>query len=397
MGRTHTDNICWVCCCCGCLPIIGLIKGAILVGPILVTSIISFTGCAIILLPHDIFLSYKALIKTSLIGINLKIMGMLLLPIAIAFWPVLVIVGSILFGIFFGLFFPVVETFDEDCNLIYGGFYETFKETCKIVKSFWKYNYHHYFDYLREIEESDCDDPFDINIIQIIIGIILTGYGITIGTIVFTFMWLIKLFPSIFKMYYEMFRYYFKLKCIEILMYGIFFIIGVSLVPVVGVAAILAYIGFGFYGGFTCAIEGYKYNIGRGIIVIMVVIRSADSMSNELIFNSEESCFPDWSETCRTKKEKKTKIKRKKKKYQNEKNEEENNEKKPEKNNEKEPEKNIETRENEEQTEIKEENNKKEDEEQNEENKEREPEIKEDNSQENEEAENKEKLISNEE
>ena len=211
MGRTHTDNICWVCCCCGCLPIIGLIKGAILVGPILVTSIISFTGCAIILLPHDIFLSYKALIKTSLIGINLKIMGMLLLPIAIAFWPVLVIFGSILFGFFFGLFFPVLETFDEECNLIYGGFYETFKETFKIVKSFWKYNYHHYFDYLGDIENRDCDDPFEINIIQIIIGIILTGYGITIGIIVFTLMWFIKLFPSIYRMYSLMFRYYFKL------------------------------------------------------------------------------------------------------------------------------------------------------------------------------------------
>ena len=232
---------------------------------------------------------------------------MLLLPIAIAFWPVLVIFGSILFGFFFGLFFPVLETFDEECNLIYGGFYETFKATCGFVESFWEYNYHDYFDYLREIENRDCDAPFDINIIQIIIGIILAGYGITIGIIVFTLMWFIKLFPSIYRMYSLMFRYYFKLESVEILIYGIFFIIGVSLVPVVGVLAILVYICFGFYGGFVCAFEGYKYHVGRGIVSIMVVIHYVDSLSNKLIFDSRKSCFPDWIEICRTKKEKKLK------------------------------------------------------------------------------------------
>jgi len=75
MGRTDPDDICSQCCCCGCLLIIGLIKGVIIVGPILIISFFSITGCAIILLPHDIFLTYKALIKTSLIGINIKIMG----------------------------------------------------------------------------------------------------------------------------------------------------------------------------------------------------------------------------------------------------------------------------------------------------------------------------------
>ena len=59
MARTYPDNLCWVCCCCGCYPIIGLIKGAIVVGPILILSLIGFNGCCIILLPHDIFLTYK--------------------------------------------------------------------------------------------------------------------------------------------------------------------------------------------------------------------------------------------------------------------------------------------------------------------------------------------------
>jgi hypothetical protein len=310
MAKTHPDNIFWVCCCCGCLPIIGLIKGAIVVGPIVILSFICITGSAIILLPHDIFLTYRALFKTSLIGINIKIMGMLLLPIALISWPILVIFGSILFGIIFGLFYPVMITFEEDSNIIYGGFIETFKEAWEIIKGFWDFNYHSYFSYLRDIETRKCDEPFDINVIQIIVGLILASYGSIVGVIIFIIMWIIKLFPSIYRMYYEMFKYYCDLKCYEIFMYLIFFTIGLSLVPVVGVLSILVYIGFGLYGGILCAIEGYKYNIGRGIISIWNTIREGDKMSNDLIFGSSYSCFPDCSDTCKTKKEKKPKIKK---------------------------------------------------------------------------------------
>ena len=310
MGRTHPDNVCWVFCCCGCLPTIGLIKGAVVVGPILIISFLGITGSAIVLLPHDIFLTYKALIKTSIIGINLKILGMLLLPIALASWPILVMFGSILFGIIFGLFYPVYKTFDEDCNLIYGGFVETFIEDGKSIKDFWEFNYNSYFSYLRDIEERECDDPFDINIIQIIIGIILAGYGSIVGVLVFTLMWVVKLFPSIYRMYYEMFKFYCDLKCYEIFMYLIFFTIGLFLVPAVGVLAILAYISFGLYGGIFCAIEGYKYNIGRGIVSIWQTIHKGDELSNSWIFNIEKSCFPDCKDTCKTKKTKKPKNKK---------------------------------------------------------------------------------------
>ena len=43
MGRTYPDNICWICCCCECLPPIGLVKGIIIVGPILIISFFGIT------------------------------------------------------------------------------------------------------------------------------------------------------------------------------------------------------------------------------------------------------------------------------------------------------------------------------------------------------------------
>ena len=100
-------------------------------------------------------------------------------------------------------------------------------------------------------------------------------------------------------------------------MFLIFFTIGLCLVPVAGVLVALAYICLGLFGGIECAIEGYKYNIGRGIISIWSNIRGIDEMTNELIFNSKKSCFPDWSQTCKTKKQK-PKVQKKKNKSKNE-------------------------------------------------------------------------------
>ena len=125
-------------------------------------------------------------------------MAMLLLPIALLSWPILVMFVSSILGIVYGLFCPVVRTFDEDYNIITGGFADVFKDIFDFIKNFWKFNYHSYFTYLSDIERSKVDKPFDISIIQLIIGLILAIYGSIVGAIVLTLMWLIKLLPSIY-------------------------------------------------------------------------------------------------------------------------------------------------------------------------------------------------------
>jgi hypothetical protein len=300
--RTHPDNCLWVFCCCGFLPILGIIKGIIIVGPITLINIIGVTGIAIILLPYDIFLSYRALCKTSIIGINLKIFSLLLLPIPLFLWPILVLVGSCFGGFLYGLFCPTFRTFDSSYNLIYGGFADVFQDIFEFIKEFWKYNYHGYFDFLKEIEERIVDQPFDINILQIIIGLILLAYGSVVGVTLLVIMWLVKLIPSIYKLYYELFKLYCELKCLKMIMFGILFLIAIVMIPVAGVLTIFAYIGYGLYGGIYCAIDGYKYNTGRGIISIFITIHECDEISNELIFDKHSSCLPDCEDKCINKK-----------------------------------------------------------------------------------------------
>ena len=296
--RTHPDNCLWIFFCCGGLPILGIIKGIIIVGPIFVISLFGFSGIAFVLLPLDIFLTYKAICKTSIIGINLKILIILLLPIAFISWPFLVVIGGSIFGFFYGLFCPTVRTFDNKYHIIFGGFIDVFKDIFHFINSFWELNYL-YFSYLeKDIEKGNADKPFDINFIQIIIGLILAVYGSVVCIIGGCLMWFIKLIPSIYKLYYNLLKLYCELKCLEMFMYSIIFLLAFIFTPVGGVLTILGYIGFGFFGGFFCAIEGYKHNIGRGIISIWIILRQMDYISNDIIFEKEFSCLPNCEDKC---------------------------------------------------------------------------------------------------
>ena len=61
---------------------------------------------------------------------------------------------------------------------------------------------------------------------------------------------------------------------------------------------------YGLYEGIACAIEGYKYNICRGIISIWNTIRKCDEISNKYIFDERYTCFPDCDDWCLKEKKK---------------------------------------------------------------------------------------------
>jgi len=306
MSRVHNDSYLWLFCCCGGLPIIGLIKGLVMLGPILILSIFGFTGIALILLPHDIVLTYRAFIKTSIIGINLKILCMLLLPFALVAWPILVLFLSCCFGVAFSFYSPIVKTFDHSYELFFGGISETFEEILDYIREFWNFNYHSYFSYLFDIETRLVYKTFDINIIQIVIGLLLACYGSIVGIIVLSLMWFIKLIPLIVRLYISFVKWIIYLSLFELLMFSIFSIIGFCLIPALGVLSILLYVGFAIFAGIQCAIEGYQYNFLRGLICIWDYIQYVDLTTNSFIFDKEYTCFPDCSDTFKIKKSKKT-------------------------------------------------------------------------------------------
>jgi len=291
MGRVKSDNFLWICCCCGCLPLIGLIKGAILCVPILIIHFIPCTLIALVLLPHDIFYTYYTILATKKLGRNIKVLAVLLLPLPLFLWPPCVLLLTIIIGGGMGLFYPVYLTFDDDVHVL-GGWIETFTRAFKNVKEFYDFDTNSYFVYLDEFRNAACDTPFDIKIIEIFIGLIIAIFGVIIDGISITLLAILKFPFSIPKMYYELWNAYFKQDCLQIFMFGIFFIIGNALVPV---GAALA-LGIVIIGGLCVGLGSAGIAYSKGIVDSfkwqLDMVYKFDKQSNSLIFGSDTSFLP---------------------------------------------------------------------------------------------------------
>ncbi|KAJ3694720.1 hypothetical protein LUZ60_000097 [Juncus effusus] len=94
------------------LLLLGVIK-AVIIGPI-VTLIVSLGNSAVIigLWPAHFIWTYYCLIKTKRIGLVLKILSLIFLPVPLVLWPIFGIFGSLLIGIGYGFFAPLIATFE---------------------------------------------------------------------------------------------------------------------------------------------------------------------------------------------------------------------------------------------------------------------------------------------
>eukprot|EP01087_Luapelamoeba_hula_P014361 TRINITY_DN4194_c0_g1_i1.p1 TRINITY_DN4194_c0_g1~~TRINITY_DN4194_c0_g1_i1.p1 ORF type:complete len:311 (-),score=28.10 TRINITY_DN4194_c0_g1_i1:108-1040(-) len=297
--RVHTDNLLWVCCCCGCLPFLALIHGLIAVIPTMVMVVPACTVISVILLPHDIVLTYKSVYGTSVIGPNLKCLAMLTLPIPLLLWPVLVLIGSILVSLLWGLFAPMAFVFDKEYNLLWGPIIATWKYAAKGVKSFWKFNYETYFQSLREFETEELPEagvPFDISIIQLIVGLFI---GIIGAVFVGTFcgiLSVLKCIPLTIRGYYEMWKAFFSTNLNEKICLFVPFVIANLLLPLVALLVLAFVVVAGFFVGCAASYSSYKCGFFEGFKWMGTAVIAWDTATNSLMINVESSCFGKYSE-----------------------------------------------------------------------------------------------------
>lgn len=70
--------------------------------------------------------------RTRRIGLVLKIVVLLLLPLPLVVWPVIGIIGSVLGGIGYGFFNPLMATFEAVGESVKDKFYHCFLVSCHI-------------------------------------------------------------------------------------------------------------------------------------------------------------------------------------------------------------------------------------------------------------------------
>ena len=177
-------------CCCGGLPILALLKAAIVAPFSIVIMAMGCTVGALLMLPRDVLLTYRAAWGTGLIGPNLKVLVMLLLPIALGLWPCFVLVVSAIVALVWPIGVALGATFSDDENLLLGGWlllssqrgrrsvdrggvtlFPTIRDALRFTRDFWDFNYHSIFAYIEDVRRARRDGgPFDISFIALILG-----------------------------------------------------------------------------------------------------------------------------------------------------------------------------------------------------------------------------------
>lgn len=294
--RLYPDNWLWVCCCCGCLPIIGVLKGMITVAPSALLISLSCTIISIILLPHDIFLTYYCFLCTKKLGPNITIMIMLLLPIPLILWPPSVLCFSLIFGVIYGLFNPILKTFDSNSDLLCGGIQETFEDSVRFVKDFWRFNTNSFFSYLFELRTHQLRDeekPFDISLLQLVVGVMIGTIGALVDGVFFTLISVIKLIPIILRVYIHLWKWYCEYvskcgkSCLDFVWFGLMipiFILANILVPPGTLLAMISVSLSGFFFGLSASIVAYESGIPKAFESMMEYIKECNERTNNMIF-----------------------------------------------------------------------------------------------------------------
>ncbi|GAQ81290.1 hypothetical protein KFL_000760190 [Klebsormidium nitens] len=134
---------------------------------------------AVALLPHDAVITYWTLVRTRVLGRNVKILALLLLLVPLVAWPFAVLTASVIGG-------PVLVIFGQ---VVYGDAFQRrpiLLSALECIKDFASWNYDNYFGYLREFRERAVEKPYDISLLHLaecifagVLGMLVDGTLVT--------------------------------------------------------------------------------------------------------------------------------------------------------------------------------------------------------------------------
>ncbi|XP_038902285.1 uncharacterized membrane protein At3g27390 isoform X2 [Benincasa hispida] len=143
------------------LLLLGFLK-AVIVAPIAAAIVVIGNSSVIVgLFPAHFFWTLFCLARTKRLGLVLKTVVLVCLPLPLMLWPVVGVVGSLLGGIGYGFFVPLIATFeavgagvtDKLYHCLADGCLSTIKASCLVVMDFTDFCFHSYFSYMDELSE----------------------------------------------------------------------------------------------------------------------------------------------------------------------------------------------------------------------------------------------------
>ncbi|XVE78272.1 hypothetical protein DITRI_Ditri13aG0131400 [Diplodiscus trichospermus] len=284
--------------------ILGLLKAAI-IGPVVVGIIVTGNSAVVVgLWPAHVLWTYFCIARTKRLGLALKIAVLVLLVVPLVLWPVVAVAGSLLGGIGYGFFAPLIATFeavgqnaaDKCYHCFADGCWSTIKGSCIVVVDFVDFCFHSYFSYMDELSERIPSDEKPMNVkLSKLPGSLLVGLiGVLVDVPLITAVALWKSPYMLFKGWQRLLEDlvgregpFLETVCVPFA--GLAILLWPLAVVGATVVAIIAGFFLGLYGG---VIVHQEDSIRMGFSYIISVVSLFDEYANDLLYLREGSCLP---------------------------------------------------------------------------------------------------------
>ncbi|XP_023918028.1 uncharacterized membrane protein At3g27390 isoform X1 [Quercus suber] len=286
------------------LLLLGLLKAA-LVGPVVVGIIFIGNSAVIIGLwtAHFVW-TYYCVAKTKKLGLILKILVLVSLPVPLVLWPIFGIVGSLLGGVGYGFFAPLLATFEAVGENVTEKFYHCFvdgcwstiKGACIVVQDFIDFCFHSYFSYMDELIEKVLPDekPTDIKLSKLPSCLLASLIGVPVDVLLITAV-------ALWKSPYMLLRGWKRLLEDLIGREGPFLetvcvpFAGLAIIlwPLAVVGAVIGSIIYSFFLGlYSGVIVHQEDSLQMGLAYIVSIVSLFDEYVNDLLYLREGSRLP---------------------------------------------------------------------------------------------------------
>ncbi|KAL6909671.1 hypothetical protein ACP4OV_001330 [Aristida adscensionis] len=286
------------------LLLLGSTKAA-LVGPI-AAAIVFFGNSAVIigLWPVHFIWTYYCTLRTERIGIILKILLGVFLPLPLLLLPVLAIVGSLLGGIGYGVFVPLMATFeavgegvaDKLTHCFMDGTASTTAGACTIVRDVTDFCFHSYFSFMDDLIEKMGDDesPRDIKLSYLPRSMLVAFIAVPVDVLMISGVALWKSPCMLLKGWQRLCEDlvgregpFLETVCVP------FAGLAIVLWPLAVLGAMIASFLSSFYFGFRAGLIAYQEaSFQMGLAYMVSSVAFFDEYTNDLLYLREGSCLP---------------------------------------------------------------------------------------------------------
>ncbi|TYK01097.1 putative membrane protein [Cucumis melo var. makuwa] len=278
---------------------------SVIVAPISAAIIVICNSSVIVgLFPAHFFWTFFCFARTKKLGIVFKTVVLVFLPLPLILWPAVGIVGSLVGGIGYGFFVPLIATFeavgagvtDKLYHCLADGCLSTIKASCLVVMDFTDFCFNSYFSYMDELGELMLSDekPMEVKLSRLPYCLLASLIGLPVD---FIFITLVALWRSPYMLFKGWKRLledlvgregpFLEAVCVP------FAGLAIILWPLAVVGAVIsAIISSFFLGLYAGVIVHQEDSFQLGLAYILSVVSMFDEYVNDLLYLREGSCIP---------------------------------------------------------------------------------------------------------